>query len=225
MHRLLEQYLDRVASCLWALPAKRREEEMRELRQHLAALAAADPATGDTADNAAQAALRRFGPPEALGRQMARAWWRGRLLGWRDSAVGTALLAGMLLCLPGFLVRVFDADRNVSPGVTLIHTMPLLLTAVWWVLVGVYVGWKLPQRTFAVTASVTMVAAVLSATLPVLRVQTLNFLTTGVFPPLAGCLVNAEFMAQSVLYGLAASALLLAPAAFAGRAWAKRRPA
>ena len=35
MHSLLDGYLEQVAACLSALPAKRRADELREIRQHL----------------------------------------------------------------------------------------------------------------------------------------------------------------------------------------------
>ncbi|MDQ2800077.1 MAG: permease prefix domain 1-containing protein [Armatimonadota bacterium] len=235
MHSLLEDYLSEVAAHMKLMPAARRNAEINELRTHLETALAAYREQGQGEDDAARVTLRRFGPPDTLGRQIARTWWRGRFLGWRDSAVGMTFLAALLLLLPSFLLRVISPDRIISPGVILIPTVPLPFTAIWGVLVGVYVGGRLPQRSLAVTASVTMAAAVLAATLPVpislvatlsvLRVQALNFLATGAFPPLSGFLVNVEVMAQSALYGLAFSALLLTPAAFASRVWAKRRPA
>jgi hypothetical protein len=64
----VDRYLAAVARRLRALPAARRGEELRELRQHLDALVAGHRAAGLDEQAAARAAVARFGPAERVGR-------------------------------------------------------------------------------------------------------------------------------------------------------------
>ena len=225
MHRRLEEYCRKVDSGLWALPRPRREEEMRELREHLAALTAAGEAEGGTDGDAARAALARFGPPQALGRQIARTWWRGRLHRGRDSPPAIAAIAGLLLCLPNILVHLLFPARTLSPGVVLMHMAPLPLTLLWCLLVGWYVGTKLSRRAMMTTLGAALSAAALAAAL---RPFVGWPVSPMVLPHLARLPLDTTtlgYLAQSLLSGGAFSALLVSPAVLAGRTWARRHSA
>ncbi len=74
----LEQYLAAVGARLRTLPPARRDEEVREIRQHLDALVAAHLARGQSPEEAVDVALRQFGHAEQIGRQLQGAWARPR---------------------------------------------------------------------------------------------------------------------------------------------------
>jgi peptidoglycan/LPS O-acetylase OafA/YrhL len=68
----VEQYLQTIARQLGASDPARRDDELRELRQHLETLIAGHRARG-LADNAAvETALHQFGHAEQLGRDLGR---------------------------------------------------------------------------------------------------------------------------------------------------------
>src|SRR6185437_6895625 len=161
MHSLLEQYLDRVTARLWGLPRKHRTEELRELRQHLTAFAAAYQEHGKTETEVAQAVIRQFGPPEKLGSQIAGTWWRGRLIKWRGSPTSTIVAAGLFFYLPSILVNLLYPMRTFAPGLVLAHTVPLPLEITWYVLIGGYIGWRLSRRAIIATMSAALSAVVL----------------------------------------------------------------
>ncbi len=66
-------YLDRVSASLRTLPAEQRDEELRELRQHLELLIEAQRALGLGEKEAIDTALRQFGQAEQIGRQLQQA--------------------------------------------------------------------------------------------------------------------------------------------------------
>lgn len=66
-------FLDKVNANLWRLPAEQRDEELRELRQHLELLVEAQRARGLGEAAAVDAALRQFGQAEQIGRRLQRA--------------------------------------------------------------------------------------------------------------------------------------------------------
>ena len=77
MHTLLEAYLEQVAAHLSALPPKRRNEELREMRQHLLNALTVNRELGQTEEDAAANAVMQFGTPEDLGDNLIWAWRRG----------------------------------------------------------------------------------------------------------------------------------------------------
>lgn len=77
MHSLLEDYLARVAAQLSPLPAKRRDEELREMRAHLENAVIVNREMGQTENEAAQTAVAQFGTPQDLGENVVWAWRRG----------------------------------------------------------------------------------------------------------------------------------------------------
>lgn len=85
MHERLETYaavdtyLQEVGAHLAKLPPAVRDEELRELRGHLLALVAAGCELNEGHDEAVQAALRQFGAPRRIGRDLMSAWKRRHL--------------------------------------------------------------------------------------------------------------------------------------------------
>lgn len=76
MHSLLESYLAEVEAKLSALPAKRREEELREMRQHLLSSMEANQGLGQSENEAAASALAEFGMSEKANESVLWAWRR-----------------------------------------------------------------------------------------------------------------------------------------------------
>ena len=98
MHSQLETYLTEVSSHLGALPGKRRDEELREMRAHLEAAYAAGRGRGQAEDEAAREAFAQFGTPNAVGTETVAAWRRGRRLD-RRSFWGAAVCVAILTIL------------------------------------------------------------------------------------------------------------------------------
>ncbi len=97
MHSLLERYLSEVAVHLGPMPVKRRNEELREMRAHLEAAAAAQCELGQSEEDAMRNALVQFGTPDALGQSAVAAWRRGVRRDWRDLASAAALTFALML--------------------------------------------------------------------------------------------------------------------------------
>ncbi len=109
MHSLLEQYLSEVAAHLSALPAKRRNEELREMRAHLENAVIVNRELGQSEDEAAQSAVAQFGTPKDLSENVVWAWRRGAAQD-RRSFWGASLTTPIVLCLLSFVMnqRAFD---------------------------------------------------------------------------------------------------------------------
>jgi hypothetical protein len=76
---LLDRYIADLGARLRALPPAARDEELREVRQHLDALVAGHLAQGQSEEAAIEAALRQFGQAEQIGRQLQHAWEKNRV--------------------------------------------------------------------------------------------------------------------------------------------------
>jgi hypothetical protein len=83
----VEAYLDELERPLAHLPASERREWREEARQHLLSLAAAHEELGASPQEAVDAAVREFGDPGRIGRDLARA--QGR---WCDRLSSRPLL-------------------------------------------------------------------------------------------------------------------------------------
>ncbi len=105
MHSLLEAYLSEVAAHLSALPAERRDEELREVRAHLLSAAEAYQELGETEQEAVESTLRQFGPPSQVAGGLTHAWRRGQET-WRDAAKAGLFGAAALWGVTG-LCRAF----------------------------------------------------------------------------------------------------------------------
>jgi hypothetical protein len=69
---LIDAYFTQLSAQLRPLPEEQRRELEQELRQHLAALVAANEEIGRSPEEATAAALARFGDPVRIGRRLAR---------------------------------------------------------------------------------------------------------------------------------------------------------
>ena len=95
MHSLLESYLAEVQAQLGALPATRREEELREMRQHLLNATIVNRERGQTEDEAAATAIIQFGTSEEASRCFIRAWQKEKARGRRDCWKTAAFTLGL----------------------------------------------------------------------------------------------------------------------------------
>lgn len=75
----MERYLNSVSSRLTDLPADERDDQMREIRQHLESLVADQRAYGLDQDEAVAAALNQFGGSDQIGKQLRHASKQRRL--------------------------------------------------------------------------------------------------------------------------------------------------
>ena len=157
MHSLLDTYLDQVAAHLSALPAKRRNEELREMRQHLQNAVTVNRELGQSEDEAAQNAVMQFGTPEAVGQDTVIAWKRGQELDKR-SFCGAAACTLLLF----FLVPYLTESLVFRLGMRLTILNPFLWAKVvvdllsWglptWFLVGAISGLAFPKRAVSGTS-------------------------------------------------------------------------
>jgi len=155
MHRLLEEYLSQVAIQLQAIPAKQREEELREISQHLtnAAIVHHEIHRQDE-DEAAIAAIGEFGPPNELAAEMLSAWRRGEKKASSRSLVGAILSTlacqsiGNSLYLP-FLRSLGWPQHQDNIGAVAIYMLLWQFTAT--VLTGTVIGRLFPKRAIAAT--------------------------------------------------------------------------
>jgi hypothetical protein len=147
----IEDYLDHVcAPLVGVVPYARRQELRAELREHLAALAAAQQEMGSEPDAAAVMALRQFGEPRDLSRQWAQEWLEGSgpaciQSPWRAMLValgcfGLAMLMGFATCLIGRLPIPMPMSLIIGPVLTTAIATALPLMA------GVASGWLAPAR-------------------------------------------------------------------------------
>lgn len=153
MHSLLENYLAQVAARLAPLPTVRRDEELRELRQHLLNAVTINREQGQSDDEAAQAAVEQFGPPEVVGQDIEATWRRGELRRKRSfwgAAVSTPAVLGCLIYLvagSGLLNRVWPSFNEcylAHPAYTMaiIHGLFFLCYG----LTGMIVGGVFPKQ-------------------------------------------------------------------------------
>ncbi len=119
MHTLLDAYLDQVAAHLSALPAKRRNEELREMRQHLQNAVTVNRELGQSEEDAIQNAVTQFGTPEDLGGNLVWAWRRERMLNKRSFWVAAACTFVIMFFMPLLAVALpFGPWFPTSTGVS-----------------------------------------------------------------------------------------------------------
>jgi uncharacterized membrane protein len=75
----LDYYLEIIEGRLKGLPPAQRQEEMREIRQHLEALVAGHRIAGLSEDEAVAAAIRQFGHAEQIGQELSQASQQPRM--------------------------------------------------------------------------------------------------------------------------------------------------
>jgi len=105
MNSPLEQYLSEIARRLKPLPARRRDEEITEMRQHLLDAVAVNRELGQSPEEAVGTALEQFGKPGDIAENTMRAWRRDRSRDRRSFWAG-------FLCMP---VLVFVSVFVLSP--------------------------------------------------------------------------------------------------------------
>jgi hypothetical protein len=66
----IDRYIETLGARLRSLSPAQRDEELREVRQHLDALVAGHNARGLSEEEAVEAALRQFGHAEQIGQQL-----------------------------------------------------------------------------------------------------------------------------------------------------------
>ena len=121
----LERYIAEIGMRLGALPAARRDEELRELRQHLTALVEGHRARGLSEDAAVAAALRQFGRAEQLGQDLHAAWARPRLPRlWPWVGAYLVLVALIFGALATANDKVTDFPNNVGGQLVLALVLP-----------------------------------------------------------------------------------------------------
>ena len=193
MHSLLEDYLADVSRQLAPLPAARREEELREMRQHLLSMMNVSQERGRTEDEAAAHAVEQCGPPEGLTRGVVVVWKREQFQRGRDflgAAVATVALSFLLPCLADAVpLQVFLLEQ-------LRHSswyLPVFLGLVYAAhgLAGALGGLLFPKRAVAGT----LLAVALCYGIPAIRVGSG---AEWVYQPTAWVLNYAEFALLAV---------------------------
>lgn len=215
MQNRLESYLEEVQAFMRAVPQASRGAEIAELRHHLLEAVAARQKSGASEEEAVEAALRQFGPALAVAQGIVRAWWRGRLLGWRSSTPGTACVAGLLLCLPSVLISFLpppSSDFPLPPNTFLVRSVPLEYHLFWSFAVGATAGFLAPRRAVA--------AMPLGAVAGTLLWQVLPSLLHGV--ALSTTMDVLSLNRQVLLYQAGFWAVPATVAALTARAWTER---
>lgn len=150
MHGLIEGFLDQVARGLGSLPVERRQDEIKEMRQHLLNAVLVNRQMGQTEDEAVATAVEQFGTPEAVGESLVWAWRRGQTR-WRRSFWGTAACAFLLAdCLPFLQDTPWEASLSRlshSLGYNSLTGTPVQLAL--FALVGGLCGLIFPKRSFS----------------------------------------------------------------------------
>ena len=173
MHSLLESYLAEVTRQLGPLPVARRNEELREVRQHLLDAVMVNKEMGQGEDEAAASAVEQCGDPEELAHSLVRAWRRGVKLNYRDFW-GT--VAGFWLMESGLSELLDLLSHHLQILLTTNHSWPLTAAVLSLVmgallLIGTIVGVAFPRRAVAgiLLSSGIGVACYLTAVLSVLH--------------------------------------------------------
>jgi len=155
MHSLLEDYLTDVSRQLAPLPAARRDEELREVRQHLLNVAIASRERGQTEDAAAAYTIEQCGPPEGLTQGLIAVWKHEQSLRRRDflgAIVATIVLSFLLPYLAAVLpLQVFLLELLRPHGLDLYLRVTMGLVYAAHGLAGALGGLLFPKRAVAGT--------------------------------------------------------------------------
>jgi hypothetical protein len=122
----LDRYIKTVSARLKTLTPAQRDEELREIRQHLEALIAGYLAQGRSEDTATSEAIRQFGRAEQIGRELGSAWAQRqirRLWPYAVAYVATALF------IFGFYALTNDKPTDFPYGWTNQLLLALVLPA------------------------------------------------------------------------------------------------
>lgn len=171
MHKLLEDYLSEAETQLSALPAKRRSEELTEMRQHLLNAVIVNREMGQTEDEAAATAVEQCGQPGEATQGLIRAWQRGQTLCRRDFLGAAACTLLLSLCLPllfqSFVLPGFLSAFQQPRHDRFLGTEFLSMVACAHFLVGMVSGQVFPRRAVSGTAfAITLVAGFILLRMP-----------------------------------------------------------
>ena len=169
MHTQLEAYLEQVAAQLSALPPKRRNEELREMRQHLLNAVTVNQELGQSEEDAAANAVMQFGTAEDLGNNLVWAWRREETLNKKSLLGAIACTSVLLFTIPiiyttllGGLINLFMLRLERAyhwPG-TAISALYFILGLPAYALIGAGSGRLFPRRAVLGTVLVTILWAV-----------------------------------------------------------------
>ena len=163
MHALLEAYLEQVAVHLSALPTKRRQEELREISQHLRNAVTVNQELGQSEEDAAANAVMQFGTPEDLGGNLVWAWKRERRLDGRDfwgAAVCAPLLCWITILAPDHFIPIPSRSFAHPPFSGFLWVEWIFWIMPHFVLIGGLSGLLFPKRALAgVTLGLTVYLA------------------------------------------------------------------
>ncbi len=110
MHKQLEEYLNQFALRLGKLPRAQREDELREIRQHVEALVASHRHDGKSEDEAVRLAIAQFGRAEKIGHDLSQVN-RKKDLASTAAAICIQVSVCMLLAY-GFFALVNDKPTD-----------------------------------------------------------------------------------------------------------------
>ena len=154
----VELYLFQVEAKLLPLSPEKRVVVLEEIRQHLHASVSAREELGLSHDTATQEAMKRFGKPERIARNLCRVW-REKETAFPGAAFSQALIlfggCGAAVVIPAVLnaVGVVTASLNIGAMVLLYP-----------IIAGFWVGLRAPSR--AATGTLLALAALLLCSLP-----------------------------------------------------------
>lgn len=159
-HSRLESYLDEIETHLKPLPEWERIEWREEARQHLAALAEAYEELGAEPEAAARAAIKQFGAPETLGRQVRATSSRALADRRTSNLVGWSLhtLSFNTVVTMGALSLMMDPRLGA-------HWGALAVLLVGHILGGALFGWQTGHRRLSWMMTAPYVALVLAGAL------------------------------------------------------------
>lgn len=151
---LLTEYLDQICAEFSDLPAAWQADQREELEAHLRAMAIACSEFGSEPDLALREALKQFGEPAQVGREMARRYWPSDIRSnsflralmtasvWLISLFGTACLAHILWGY--WLLNMRAGSHNLS--VDIWQTVGYLIVFLPAVISGCMTGLATPKH-------------------------------------------------------------------------------
>jgi len=155
MHRLLEDYLSQVENELRPMPAEQREQDLREMRQHLLkAIAVNQEVTGHSEEKATENAIKEFGSPQKLAAEMLSAWRRGDKKENRRSLIGALLCQLASKCIISILFIAFGFSiltTQYGKHELLIGSLLVLWNATSLAATGIVSAYFFPMRAIAAT--------------------------------------------------------------------------
>jgi uncharacterized membrane protein len=114
MHQLIEDYLADVAAGLHPLPIKRRNEELKEMRQHLQNAVLVNKEFGQFEAEAVENAVEQFGVPQELAEHLVQTWRRGEKIENKRSFRGATASTLALLILQHQVDHFIAFHTNIS---------------------------------------------------------------------------------------------------------------